>query len=325
MKYNKVDYSSYYLKNIKSFGKFDNVKDSGESYEDLKEKDEKYPQDDSGEYSPEYIGRDKKKYRMKDNGKKVKKKSSSRKTLIVIVTILLCFAVTILVADSLTGGYVLEEIQTILAGKSSIIKTYYGVECGTFNDLESARLYANGLRAKGGAGYVMKDEFYRVFVEIYSSEEEAEQIAKSLKLSGEDAKVYKFNIKEFDYGKFPDSTRNVVKNVLKYNDRIYLELYTIGVELDKGNIDTNTAISRIRGLKEEMHNVVVEFEADVDNKVGDINVIKVTVQLKAIEGALLNLSEDTVKRQNLLADIRYSSCLIVNSYRQLSEEMAYKQ
>ena len=77
---------------------------------------------------------------------------------------------------------------------------------------------------------------------------------------------------------------------------------------------------RIRGVKDELHNIIAEFAANMDNNIDNQNIIKIKAELLSIEAMLDNLSKDVVKRPNLLADIRYTSCLIVNSYHTLTTD-----
>ncbi|MCI8728779.1 MAG: SPOR domain-containing protein [Clostridia bacterium] len=326
MKNNRIDYSSYYWKNYREddFDDYDR-EDRGEGYRRYYSDEDNAAtgERDVSDWTPEYAPKGKKPLRMKKGGR-IKKKVPFKRTFIVICAILLCFFVTILVADSLTGGYVLDELQTILTNESRVNNVYYAVECRTFQDIDSARVYANTLRARGGAGYVVNDNGYRVLAEMYSSKSDAESIARSLKLDGEDARVYSVEIKDVDYSKFPSSTRNVVKNTLKYIDDVYMELYTIGLDLANKRIDESMAKSRIIGLYKKMNNISVEFNANCDNETNDINIIKVKVQLKSVEGVLENLGGDIVERPSLIADIRYTSCLIVVSHAMLTQDLSLK-
>lgn len=327
MKNSRIDYSSYYWKNYREDKYDDHGEDSPRQknyYIDNSDTENNVSEKGAvSDWTPEYTPKNNKSLKMK-NGKRIKKKLPFRRTFIVVCVILLCFFVTILVADSLTGGYVLDELQTILTNESRINNVYYAVECRTFEDIDSARVYANTLRARGGAGYVVNDNGYRVLAEMYSSRSDAESVARSLKLDGEDARVYSVEIKDVDYSKFPSSTRNVVKNTLKYIDDVYMELYTIGLDLAEKRIDESMAKSRVIGLYKKMNNVSVEFNANCDNETNDINIIKVRVQLRAVEGVLENLGGDTVERPSLIADIRYTSCLIVVSHSMLTKELSLK-
>ena len=303
MDYDKVDYSRYYVKNK-------------HTYNEVSE---------NGEHEVEYT--DTSDSRLKRHGKRRREGNSQKShrrlhTVAIVVTmILLVAACTLLTVDTIKGGSVLASIENALLGTKTT-HTYYGVEVGVYENMDSARLYANGIRKLGGAGYVLFDDGYRVLVEVYESHDDAENIAKRLRLEGENARLYLFEVDNIDVSLFSDSTRHEVVSAIEFNDRVYTSLYAIGVELAEGKIDENSAKMRIKGLYDETHNVLVEMSANVDRADKNMNVIKVKAELTSVRSMLDNLTKDIVQRPNLIADIRYTSCLIVNSYRELSRDLS---
>ena len=219
MEYEKVDYSKYYVKNRV-----------------LSEREL------GGEQSNiEYVGKPK---RIQKGHKSKEKKPIKHRfgnTLFTIAIMLIMFGIVILIADTVRGGYIITSLETVIRGDSEIEKSYYAVETRTFENMDSARVYSNEIRAKGGAGYVVFDNGYRVLVEVYSNSTDAEEIAKRMRLDGENAKVYKFDIRRIDFLKFPEKTRNIIKSTLAYNGIILTKLQEICVDLAKENKDENSA------------------------------------------------------------------------------------
>lgn len=259
----------------------------------------------------------------------VKKRKGNRRRmtrprlfLFTVSLIVLCFCITIVVADTLSGGYILNSLQASIVNRNKVDTTYYGVEMISFSDYNSARVFAQQLRQQGGAGYVVEDEVYRVIAELYDTEEEALSVLKKLPAASGEAKIYKIEIPIINYANFPSSTRNLVKNIMPYAQKTHSTLFAVSVALSQKEIDEANAISKITSLKNEIQSMLTDFESGADNNVEDKNVFKVRLELLAVVAGLENLCNKNISRPNLLCDIRYTGVMCINSFRALCSGLA---
>ena len=195
------------------------------------------------------------------------------------------------------------------------------MEIATFNDVDSARITSEEIRASGGSGYVVHDDLYRVIAEVYSSEKDAESVSTNLNLVGYVTNIYLFKIEDIEYRLLPTSVRNATKNVLKYQDIMYKSLFNTAVSLEKQEIDYTSAREDIAMLKSQISNMLIDYESSVNNKINDKYVQKVRMQISSMIGALDNLTAEGSKNDRLLSDIRYINTMILNTHRALIKSL----
>lgn len=248
----------------------------------------------------------------KKKGKR--KKSKGRKFAIVLCSLLIAFISCFLVADVLSDGYLLNSVVNKVF-KGDVTAYYYGVEIATFNDVDSARVTSEEIRASGGSGYVVHDELYRVIAEVYTSEKDAESVSTNLNLAGYVTNIYLFKFEEIDYHLFPTSVRNATKNVLKYQNIMYKSLFDTAVGLEKQEIDYTSARENVGMLKSQISNMLVDYESSAGNFIDNKYVQKVRMQISSMIGALDNLIAEGSKNDRLLSDIRYINTMIINTHR----------
>ncbi len=256
----------------------------------------------------------------KKRGKNKPKRSKGRKFAIVLFVIIFAFVSCFLIADVLSNGYLIDSVVTKLF-KGDATAYYYAVEIATFNDVDSARITSEEIRASGGSGYVVHDDLYRVIAEVYSSEKDAESVSTNLNLAGYVTNIYLFKIEDIEYRLLPTSVRNATKNVLKYQDIMYKSLFNTAVSLEKQEIDYTSAREDIAMLKSQISNMLIDYESSVNNKINDKYVQKVRMQISSMIGALDNLTAEGSKNDRLLSDIRYINTMILNTHRALIKSL----
>lgn len=262
---------------------------------------------------------EKNKHLNSDKSNNIKNKNSKIKKRFVLVVLVLVigFISCLLISDAISGGYIIDSAVKKIFNEQ-IAKSYYAVEIASFNDIDSARITSEEIRASGGSGYVIHDnELYRVIAEIYAEEKQAASVSAKLNLAGYVTSVYKIEFKEINYSLFPISVRNITRNVMKYQEIMYQTLYEVSQKLENAEIDFGTAKVEIKALKSQISNMLVEYESNVDNEIDNKYVLKVRMQLNAMAGALDNLCGDSVNNDRLLSDIRYINSTIINTHKAL--------
>lgn len=252
---------------------------------------------------------------------KRRKKANYRKRglMIVVLTIMICTTITLLIADSVSGGYIFDEMRAVFSG-AKISDTYYAVQAGNFADAQTAKVFATQLSAIGGAGYVINDNGYRVIAEVYHEKKDADIIAARLATDGYESSVYTIEFNKFDYQSFPQTLRNNTKQVIEYIGITYRSLYNVGAGLAARKIDASGARSELKTLLASIRNILVDYESNADNDVDHDSVMKVRVQLNAAVAAIQNLLDDKMSNNDLLSNVRYTNAMLINTHRALCRE-----
>lgn len=244
-----------------------------------------------------------------------------RGLILVVLTILLCFAATVLIADSMSDGYILDEVNAFFTGNKLTADKYYAIEMVNFTDMNSAKVYSQELRLMGGAGYVVHDELYRVMAEVFKDKSDADKVVTRLNTSGYMARVYEIVFKEIDYSVLPSSVRNISKKVMKYVSDVNVKLYDVGVALAGNKIDKNKAISDLKTLRASASATLLDYESNCDNKAEDEYVKKIRLQLGMVLAGLENLCNSKDAVVGLLSDIRYTNIMMINTHRALCNDI----
>lgn len=67
----------------------------------------------------------------------------------------------------------------------------YMVQMNAYSEQDDAEASAQGIKGRGGAGYIIQDEYYRVFAAAYNTEDQAQSVCEQLIEQDEkNAKVY---------------------------------------------------------------------------------------------------------------------------------------
>ncbi|HHU79222.1 MAG: SPOR domain-containing protein [Caldicoprobacterales bacterium] len=131
--------------------------------------------------------------------------------------------------------------------------TIYAIQMGAFTDGSNAEAFAQELRNKGGAGYILDDGFYRVMAIGFQSEEDAQKVRKGLKDDDIEAHVYKMAASGVNM-EITATKDNVAAISSAYEswEKNYRSLEDIIVSLDSGSVSPIEASDRIRAIKTEM-------------------------------------------------------------------------
>lgn len=263
------------------------------------------------------------KTRVKGSRRKGKNGYRKRGLLIVVLTIMICATITLLIADSVSGGYIFDEMRTVFTG-AKISDTYYAVQAGNFADSQTAKVFATQLSSIGGAGYVINDNGFRVIAEVYRLKKDADIVAARLATDGYEASVYTIEFNKLDYSAFPQTLRNNTKQVIEYIGISYNTLYKISANLAEKKIDASGARSELKTLLASVRNTLVDYESNADNNIDDDSVMKIRVQLNAAVAAIQNLLDDKMSNNDLLSNIRYTNAMLINTHRAMCKEFQIK-
>lgn len=207
---------------------------------------------------------------------------SRRLHVILIMVIVLCFSVTLLGLDYLSGGYVLSDFDTPTASQNF---SYYCVQTGQYENKQTAEYYAHNTKDKGGAGFVYLSEDYRVIASVYGDEAQANKISNRLALSGLECRVFCLTISPIYDGTLSPQTRDSFTTASKYFDQAYLELYDASNGLDQEIYSMSEIRQRIKRLKEVFLGYVDDLSALSQSE----SVLKLSANIKATISILENI------------------------------------
>ena len=310
IRYNFVNYEEY-QKHIPSG--IDNLatepEREGESIMETKETEEAL--DDSDESHIEDL-RTKKKSKMTVEPRK---KHNIKRDVLAVMIIIICFTLTFITADIISGGEIFDKLADVFANSSSV-PVYYAVEIGSYSDIASARQVSELYRKRGAGGYVINDGTYRVIAAVYSNREDAQVIVTKLISDGLSGTIYEIKGAKVNYDKYGDVGKEL-ETAADFCGALYEKLYLISNDLDKGEITENEAKIKLSMLYYETVSVKENFNTKTLNCSSDRTVSLMKEELCAYVAIIENLNNDKLERPSLLSDIRYSYTMIANSYCRL--------
>lgn len=70
----------------------------------------------------------------------------------------------------------------------------YAIQLGAFTNKENAEAAAKELQAKGGAGYILNDKYFRLLAMGYASEADAQKVKQQLQKEGIESQIYSISV-----------------------------------------------------------------------------------------------------------------------------------
>ncbi len=149
--------------------------------------------------------------------------------------------------------------------------TLYGIQMGAFTDEENARAFSQELKARGGAGYIYNNGFYRVMAIGFQSEEDARKVREELKTDDIESHVFKLATSGADM-QVTATVENVmeIRSAYEIWEENFRLMEQMVVSLDSDSITSLEAADKINAQKTEMEqkrNKLQEMNANQSNNV----------------------------------------------------------
>lgn len=133
----------------------------------------------------------------------------------------------------------------------------YMVQMDAFSEKDDAEASAQSTKERGGAGYVIQDEYYRVFAAAYNTQEQAQSVCEQLiKQDEKDAKVYPVTSGSVVFK--ITATRDQIDTVSEafaYFPEICGELAEKTIDFDKGMLSTSQYKTFAAGIADKMEDL----------------------------------------------------------------------
>jgi|GEM_PF-4280910 len=289
----KVDYSRYYLKNYFAYKETTPLENTT-LQKNSTALEEQAP-------------------KLKEHNKKAKKKKEGFKGqkngIFITIAILLCFAITALSADLLSGNFLSKELFAFQ--RANIRKSYWAIVSSAYSERGKALPEAILARQGGGASYILEEEgHFFVVYNVYLDKDNAEAVQKK----NPSTNLKQLDIKKIDYKNFEKSLSEKLEEVGLVCEGIIEELYELGIAVEKQEInyfDSQVKVGQIRAplilLKQKLYNNTLA-QSDKDF---------ILLQLEIIMGSLDSLLASSPSCLTFLSDIRYIQVTIIKVYQNL--------
>lgn len=266
--------------------------------------DEKNNPVDYSKYRYKYYGKEpvtgsgKPSYRI---GKKRRGKNFRNRGAICILAIILCFSLTLLLADYFSNGYLLSE-NAAAPGYD-----YYAVVSGSYADKATAENYATNTRSRGGAGFIYYTQGeYAVITNIYRDYDDAESVLKKLNKAGTFAEIRGIRLQTYSLSSLAKADRTRYIAADGYYTEAFDKLSELAKKFDLEEMDIYDVRSQTKELE-----AAVRAAASTAEEIADGT--EKTALLSRINSALSVLKALNASETLTSANLRYCSAYIIMS------------
>ncbi|HHY83551.1 MAG TPA: SPOR domain-containing protein [Clostridiales bacterium] len=202
--------------------------------------------------------------------------------------------------------------------------TMYAIQMNAFSDKSNAEAFAQELKSKGGAGYILDDGFYRVIAIGFKNEQDAKQVREELKADGIESHVYK--IATAGANMSITATRDnvsAISSAYELWEEKYYSLEDIILNLDKGNISSSEAYNNIKEIKTELEAKRDQLKELYDNQNNNNIVLAGLVTL--YENSCLSLDKilsiNSMDKVAISSEIKYTYVDMLMQYMDYMEQI----
>jgi len=130
---------------------------------------------------------------------------------------------------------------------------FFGIQMGAFNSKENAQTVGEQLKTKGGAGYILDDQYSRVIAMMFLNENDAATVIQQLKNNSIEAQMYELKCPGVEMEITATSQKiEGIKSTFSLIQEKFGDIETIIRDLDNDKITMEIAINRISQIKNEI-------------------------------------------------------------------------
>jgi hypothetical protein len=203
-------------------------------------------------------------------------------------------------------------------------QSWYAIQVGSYETQDSAAEAAVALRARGGAGYVVKDGAYRLLVACYPTREEADEVMNRLVGSGEygGSAIYRLNADEMIISLIATPLQaSALSQAYSLLPEMIQELSRLSLALDRGTMDVaavrasaNTSMARAKQLLATMELAITDPKPDL--------VKELIALLTTSASTMEQIAHSTDAALPLSSQIKYNHVDLLWRYVQYVKRMA---
>lgn len=178
--------------------------------------------------------------------------------VLFLISVGLVISFADLISSRLTGGGSL-----FIGGKIKISSfNVYAIEIGSFSEYSQAQNLATSIKNKGGAGYILQSGDYHIFLSMYESLADAEQVKGNLQRDSLSVKIYNINMPTIDI-KYRGEER-LLTNALNEFKKLYRKIYELSIAYDSNEMTKIKVVANIEGYIEEIKGICDDLENEID-------------------------------------------------------------
>lgn len=238
------------------------------------------------------------------------KRKANRADGLVVATIVLCFMLTLALSVYIGGdGIVSAVFREETAGRS-----FYFICTDGGENLSVAREFAELIKKRGGAGYILREDGNEIVLAVYKTEDGASEVLSALDYKGCYVKE-KSSVKI----KFKNDYADACSAALNYFDTAFDGLYNLSNSLADGSKSLQEVKTEIGVLYTKIDEIKSEFyentKSSMDEEVTSIKLALVTC-LALIDGV------DASGFAVALSSLRHQTVQLVCCYIALTSELS---
>jgi hypothetical protein len=199
----------------------------------------------------------------------------------------------------------------------------YAIQMGAFTDEKNAKVLASELKDRGGAGYILKDDFYRVLAVGFQSEDDARKVKNELDSSGLEAHIYKLSTAGADMRiTATEEYVEKISNAYSLWEEEYLSLEEIIIQLDSDVLSPIAAYDIIKTKKNRMADIKQEL-IEISGNQNNNFILSELISLYEKSCASLDkiLSNEMSDKVAISSEIKYTNIEMFILYRDYMKQI----
>lgn len=237
--------------------------------------------------------------------KRPRAKRRARGVVIVVSLVILLFFAVLLALDFVMPNGIAVFVSEAFAPAGNYA---YAVCYAAYDSLDEARRSADGVRVKGGAGFIAFDGQYKVLLSAYPTQEDAQSVADKHGYS-----VMPLRTDGLQADDFPLAVRGKVKSILSYHTDLYAKLYEWSDQLAQNGTNVDYCRQRIAALRDALQSNAQPF-LDATQSMTDATCANYRSTLLGVIASLDNLVNHT-DDAHFLADMRWTYIMVLRTNR----------
>lgn len=130
---------------------------------------------------------------------------------------------------------------------------FFGIQMGAFNSKENAQAVGDQLKAKGGAGYILNDQYSRVIAMMFLSQNDAATVIQQLSNNSIEAQMYELKCPGVEMEITATGPKiEGIKSIFSLIQEKFGDIENTIKDLDNDKITTEIAINRLNEINDEI-------------------------------------------------------------------------
>ena len=205
--------------------------------------------------------------------------------------------------------------------------TLHTIQMGAFTDLNNAESYAQDLRAQGGAGYILKDDFYRVLAVAFKTEEDARKVKTELAGNNLESHIYKLATAGAEMNiTATEENVSTIRSSYEIWEKNFWSLEQLLIDLDSSKITTSEAYDRVSLMKADMEEREETLRKKNSSQNNNIILSGLVTLYEKGNGSLDKiLSQNSYNKVAISAEIKYTYIDMLTQYKDYMDQITNQQ